>query len=203
MSLQFTQSTDSLRGGTPRYQAPELLSGASANHFGSDVYGFACVCYEVCSYSYLFPSHLYGLLRQILTGKVPFFELNNEIMVGIKVIGGDRPSKPKTLSPEDIWALLEACWGQNSESRPTMTDVLQRLHELGTLTPGKTPSPGTAWDRACSARFRHYVRRWPQLRPSAHAVERYIRGDLPAASAVKKDDSWLDIAAIRPRSISH
>jgi serine/threonine protein kinase len=45
ISLRFTHSTATPHGGTGRYQAPELLSGAR-NHFGSDVYAFACVCYE-------------------------------------------------------------------------------------------------------------------------------------------------------------
>lgn len=48
MTLRFTHSTVSIKGGTARYQAPELLSGKMQNHYGSDVYAFACVCYEVC-----------------------------------------------------------------------------------------------------------------------------------------------------------
>jgi serine/threonine protein kinase len=47
LSLKFTQSSRSGRAGTVRYQAPELLSNQSSNHFGSDIYAFACVCYEV------------------------------------------------------------------------------------------------------------------------------------------------------------
>jgi serine/threonine protein kinase len=43
----MTFSSHSGRAGTLRYQAPELLSNKSSNHFGSDVYAFACVCYEV------------------------------------------------------------------------------------------------------------------------------------------------------------
>jgi serine/threonine protein kinase len=46
MTLRFTHSTVSARGGTARYQAPELFRGEKA-HFCSDVYAFACVCYEV------------------------------------------------------------------------------------------------------------------------------------------------------------
>ncbi|KAJ7915743.1 heme peroxidase [Mycena leptocephala] len=46
MTLLFTTSTANGRGGTARYQAPELFQGGR-NHFGSDVYAFACVCYEV------------------------------------------------------------------------------------------------------------------------------------------------------------
>ena len=48
MTLRFTHSTSaSARGGTARYQAPELISTDNPNHFESDVYAFACVCYEV------------------------------------------------------------------------------------------------------------------------------------------------------------
>lgn len=47
MSLALTNSTANPQGGTARYQAPEVLSGKRSNHYGSDVYAFACVCYEV------------------------------------------------------------------------------------------------------------------------------------------------------------
>jgi serine/threonine protein kinase len=49
MTVRFTHTTATARGGTPRYQAPELIELGSAvrNHYGSDVYAFACVCYEV------------------------------------------------------------------------------------------------------------------------------------------------------------
>ncbi|KAJ6592819.1 kinase-like domain-containing protein, partial [Mycena capillaripes] len=43
MTLRFTHSTAHVRGGTARYQAPEIIQGGSLNHFGSDVYAFACV----------------------------------------------------------------------------------------------------------------------------------------------------------------
>lgn len=47
VTLRFTHSTASAQGGTARYQAPEILLGDMKNHRGSDVYAFACVCYEV------------------------------------------------------------------------------------------------------------------------------------------------------------
>ncbi|KAF7369146.1 Protein kinase domain-containing protein [Mycena venus] len=46
-TFRFTHSTPNVYGGTTRYQAPELFRGETKNHFGSDVYAFACVCYEV------------------------------------------------------------------------------------------------------------------------------------------------------------
>jgi len=70
MTVRFTHSTiANARGGTARYQAPELFTGESQNHFGSDVYAFACVCHE------------------ILTGMVPFHELINDMTVMFKVLG--------------------------------------------------------------------------------------------------------------------
>ncbi|KAJ7895941.1 kinase-like domain-containing protein, partial [Mycena olivaceomarginata] len=109
LSLKMMFSSNSGRAGTVRYQAPELLTNERSNHFGSDVYAFACVCYE------------------ILTGKVPFFEISVEMAVAIKVTTGARPSKPKTISPEDIWNLVEDCWSQNADERPTTAVILQRL----------------------------------------------------------------------------
>ncbi|KAJ6592900.1 kinase-like domain-containing protein, partial [Mycena capillaripes] len=109
LSLQLTFSSQSIRAGTVRYQAPELLLSKSSNHFGSDVYAFACVCYE------------------ILTGKVPFFEVSNDATVIFKVIEGTRPSRLDTISPEDLWLLLEACWHQQTDRRPSPTQILQRL----------------------------------------------------------------------------
>jgi serine/threonine protein kinase len=57
-SLQFTHSKNSVHGGTARYQAPEVLSAEMPNHYGSDVYAFACVCYEVCPLHFLPPCSL-------------------------------------------------------------------------------------------------------------------------------------------------
>ncbi|KAJ7126685.1 kinase-like domain-containing protein, partial [Mycena epipterygia] len=105
MTLRFTHSTVSAHGGTARYQAPELLAGDSLNHFGSDVYAFACVCYE------------------ILTGKVPFFEMPNDMAVSIKVIGGHRPSRPESIPVGGLWVLLQDCWEQTSDKRPTITQI--------------------------------------------------------------------------------
>ncbi|KAJ7733601.1 kinase-like domain-containing protein [Mycena olivaceomarginata] len=134
MAFQFTQSTESMRGGTARYQAPEVLEGTSANHVGSDVYAFACVCY------------------QILTGQLPFFELPNEIKIGIKVIGGYRPSRPEDMKfPDDLWTLLEECWAQASERRPKMPKIVRRLSGFPT---SRQVSKLADWDDTCSARFR-------------------------------------------------
>ncbi|KAJ7924141.1 kinase-like domain-containing protein [Mycena leptocephala] len=58
MAMQFTHSMADAQAGTARYQAPELFRGESQNHFGSDVYAFAGVCYEVSQTCLFFPTNL-------------------------------------------------------------------------------------------------------------------------------------------------
>ncbi|KAF7360303.1 Protein kinase domain-containing protein [Mycena venus] len=73
-----------LGGGTARYQAPELLMGETKNHFGSDVYAFACVCYEM------------------LIGKVPYFEFPLDITQLVEPAIGAKTKESATDWDETI-----------------------------------------------------------------------------------------------------
>ncbi|KAF7354991.1 Protein kinase domain-containing protein [Mycena sanguinolenta] len=152
LSLKMTFSSRSGRAGTVRYQAPELLKNESSNHYGSDVYAFACVSYE------------------ILTGKVPFFQLANEAAIIFKVVEGVRPSRLELISPE-LWLLLDDCWHQQTDKRPTTAAIAQRLSRRPIGKDMKPSSPD--WDDAYSARFRRSVREWSLL-PSVDEIERKI-----------------------------
>ncbi|KAJ6495966.1 kinase-like domain-containing protein [Mycena vulgaris] len=121
-----------------------------------DVYTFAYVCYE------------------ILTGMPPFSELTNDTAVGMRVIGGQRPSKPGVASPAGLWTLLENCWAQISDQRPTMTAILERL--VGLSIGAKTTHSEADWDETYSSRFRRSVQQWPLL-PSVSEVEHRIFKD--------------------------
>ncbi|KAJ7126731.1 kinase-like domain-containing protein [Mycena epipterygia] len=156
MTLRFTHSTANARGGTARYQAPELLLGESLNHFGSDVYAFACVCYE------------------ILTGKVPFFELPNDMAVSLKVVGGHRPSRPELTLADGLWTLLQDCWEQASNKRPTIAQIVQRL--VGSEIRAATDQTATDWDETFGSKFRRSLQCVPLL-PSVTGIKRRIFGD--------------------------
>ncbi|KAJ7440169.1 kinase-like domain-containing protein [Mycena latifolia] len=157
MTVRFTYSTASARGGTARYQAPELLLGERSNHFGSDVYAFACVCYE------------------IMTARVPFFELPNDMAVSIKVIAGQRPSRPESAPDDDaLWMLVQDCWEQSSEKRPAIKKIVQRL--LGPQIAAETAQSATDWDETLSSRFRRSLQDSPLL-PSVTEIERKVFGD--------------------------
>ncbi|KAF7354933.1 Protein kinase domain-containing protein [Mycena sanguinolenta] len=140
LSLKMTFSSRNGRAGTVRYQAPELLKHERSNYYGSDVYAFACVSYE------------------ILTGKIPFFELANDVAIIFKVVEGVRPSRLDAIS-SDLWVLLEDCWHQQVDKRPTMNAISHRL--LRQPIRGDIKQSPPDWDDAYSARFRRFIQEWP------------------------------------------
>ncbi|KAJ7783409.1 hypothetical protein B0H14DRAFT_2959608 [Mycena olivaceomarginata] len=129
--------------------------------------------------------------------------------VAIKVTTGARPSKPKTISPEDIWNLVEDCWSQNADERPTTAVILQRLKRRIGETIEQSPPD---WDDTYSAKFRRSIQEWPLL-PSIAEIERRIPSnpmdvddaflvalenlELADITAVHRDDiSWNDRIAL-------
>jgi len=124
-TISTTYSSTAKSGGTMRWQAPELLSiGADEtksyqyNSKASDIYAFACVCYEIFS------------------GELPFFENPYDIQVILGVMRGKRPTRPShDLSrtrgfSDEAWNLVQACWAQDPTQRPTTRQVMGRLRAL-------------------------------------------------------------------------
>ncbi|KAJ7873555.1 kinase-like domain-containing protein [Mycena leptocephala] len=136
-SIQFTSSSKSTQGGTTRYQAPEIHQGGY-NDYRVDVYAFACLVYEM------------------LTGTAPFPDLYTDVAVAMAVLQGERPSRPLLLpgAPvmDGLWNLLQMCWEQNPQNRPTASQIVGRLMGDG-IQATKTPST-TDWDETFTSRFR-------------------------------------------------
>ncbi|TFK35923.1 kinase-like domain-containing protein [Crucibulum laeve] len=109
-------------GGTVRWMAPELLDPEHEriNSKESDIYAFACVCYE--------------------ESQIPFYEILRDETVSLKVNKGYRPSRPVEDSPPFVewgltalmWRLMEDCWNQEISDRPHARNILRRLPTVDT-----------------------------------------------------------------------
>ncbi|KAJ7100527.1 kinase-like domain-containing protein [Mycena epipterygia] len=119
--LQLWSSTMG-KGGTPRWQAPELFqldTGAILrNTSAADVYAFGMVCYEM------------------FTGNHPFHDIKMDFMVYLAVQKGERPSRPphdfyptRGLN-DDIWHMIQICWASEPSERPHAGDVVEKLRSL-------------------------------------------------------------------------
>ncbi|KAJ7792928.1 kinase-like domain-containing protein [Mycena olivaceomarginata] len=176
VTLKFTHLTPSPRGGTSRYQAPELLLTAMPNHFGSDVYAFACVCYE------------------IWTGKAPFFEFPRDITVAIKVLEGLRPSRPETMPIDNnLWSLLQDCWKEEFRDRPNASQIIRLF--VGPAIRAKPTDAAVDWDETISSKCRRSLQDWPLL-PSIATIENRL-GD--RACSVLHSDAEVSIRRDAPR----
>ncbi|KAG5353082.1 hypothetical protein C0989_010464 [Termitomyces sp. Mn162] len=111
-----SQSSMSSRGGSIRWQAPELLGiendESVKNSKPSDVYALGCVFYEI-QYGY----------RPLRPSK-------------------SDPAWREWGLTKSIWALIEACWKSNPSKRPATEQVLQRIcHSDLQRNPNLRPRP--------------------------------------------------------------
>ncbi|KAJ7489234.1 kinase-like domain-containing protein [Mycena latifolia] len=146
MTICFTHSTAGPQRGTMRWQAPELLRGESGSNVRSDVYAFACVCYEIFS------------------EKIPFYEVPEHAVMFKVAIEGLRPAQPvpwpETTAYHNIWELMHECWNAPG-LRPAAAEIVQRL--VGPLIGAKSTHSGIDWDEMSSSRFRRSLQDWPLL----------------------------------------
>ncbi|KAG6914632.1 hypothetical protein DXG01_016206 [Tephrocybe rancida] len=149
-----SQSSVASRGGSARWQAPELHqsdndSDAEAsigihNTEKSDVFAWGCLCYE------------------IFTGYLPFYHIRLPTTVVLKILAGHKPLRPKAEEPawlrhgltEPIWALMEQCWDSDSVARPDMSTIVSQLKVEHPLS---DPRPGPQWPAGSAMRFRESV----------------------------------------------
>ncbi|KAK7054529.1 hypothetical protein VNI00_003727 [Paramarasmius palmivorus] len=102
------------QGGTLRWMAPELLSFSGEcirRTFASDIYAFGCLVVEV------------------YTGRPPFSDVSHDTQVLCKIYRGERPDRPCNMS-DSLWNLVQACWHQKSECRPSAEHVVHELRAI-------------------------------------------------------------------------
>ncbi|KAF7333365.1 Protein kinase domain-containing protein [Mycena venus] len=160
VTLRLTTASAPARGGTARYQAPELFQGESTKTFETDIYAFGCVCYE------------------ILTGKIPFHELSNDMKVMWEVAAGKRPAQPPsysgTIALDSLWELLQSCWNGQAQMRPNASQIVHRL--MGSPISATTTSSTTDWDDEMTSRFRRSFQS-KALLPSVAEIQSMIFGN--------------------------
>ncbi|KAJ6536000.1 hypothetical protein DFH09DRAFT_1179314 [Mycena vulgaris] len=104
----------SARSGSLRWMAPELLDPGCLQledfrrTFSTDVYAFACVCYE------------------LYTRTHPFAHIQLDPVVIFEIIGGRRPRRVPSI-PTQMWELIRACWCQDPRHRLATGDIIEKL----------------------------------------------------------------------------
>ncbi|KAG8955825.1 hypothetical protein FRC00_005212 [Tulasnella sp. 408] len=163
-----TQTVTSQRGqGTVRWESPEMLEGGPRT-FKSDVYAFGIT---------------------IITGKVPFDGVSTNAVMR-KVLKKERPiPKPRVSSTKEWhtkeWAVAEAAWAHDPESRPSMDRNL-------TVLRGPRKGPECRIQVLCDKFPQHegYVSRRMDGPTGSHVVTRSVEDGLvvtwdPAAQGPK------------------
>ncbi|XWS31314.1 hypothetical protein CRYUN_Cryun23aG0066000 [Craigia yunnanensis] len=108
--------------GTLPWMAPELLNGSSSRVSEKvDVFSFGISMWE------------------ILTGEEPYADMHCGAIIGGIVKNILRPPIPERCDP-DWRKLMEQCWSPDPESRPSFTDITNRLRSLSMLLQPKAPN---------------------------------------------------------------
>jgi small GTP-binding protein len=119
--LYAGQLQDNKRVANPTWVAPEIMSGRPFSPV-SDVYSFGILLWELFSH------------------EMPFEELNIKFMHQLEdaVRAGARPTIPASASNAHLAALMQACWHQTPEQRPSFSSVCQVLKDsvAPALAPG-------------------------------------------------------------------
>ncbi|KIM79496.1 hypothetical protein PILCRDRAFT_823402 [Piloderma croceum F 1598] len=116
-SMAVTTAVITRAAGTLRWQAPELMKDDDArNSRASDIYAYACVCYELFS------------------GKLPFHNISKDSGIMCAVLKGKRPPRPsddrsriRGLNNE-IWNIIETCWAKKPGRRLSAEQIVERLN---------------------------------------------------------------------------
>ncbi|KAK0447358.1 kinase-like domain-containing protein [Desarmillaria tabescens] len=129
-----TSSSSSRKGGTVKWQAPEVLSG-SPNSFPADVYSLGCVYFEV------------------FDGTIPWGNLREGAVIKNVCFEKKHPPYPKflvlTRHAGLWWAVMTTCWAYEPQYRPTLLSIMASLHATENM-----PITESKWDKSVPKRLR-------------------------------------------------
>jgi len=96
--------------GVISYMAPEILQGKEYT-MASDIYSFGMIMWE------------------LITGRMPFWNQNNDIELLIKICKNFRPPIIKN-TPKYYIELMQECWDSDPNKRPTTTYIFEKLIKI-------------------------------------------------------------------------
>ncbi|GAM24346.1 hypothetical protein SAMD00019534_075210 [Acytostelium subglobosum LB1] len=97
--------------GSPIWMAPELLMGSDNYTEKVDVYAYGIILWEIG------------------TGELPYSGLDSVQLAVAVSTKGLRPTIPSTW-PAPLHQLIQSCWHQDANQRPTFTQILAQLDKL-------------------------------------------------------------------------
>ncbi|KAG8896692.1 hypothetical protein FRB99_008760 [Tulasnella sp. 403] len=110
-----TFTTSSVGVGTLRWCAPEMWTADEPiKTLATDVWAFGALALE------------------ILTGRFPFYKLTNDHKVIFDVTNGVIPARedyPELPADNKFWDILESCWKQDPDERPSMAQLIELISD--------------------------------------------------------------------------
>src|ERR1044072_6259718 len=111
ISKSSTESIDNDKiYGIISYVAPEIFQGQKYTT-SSDIYSFGMIMWE------------------LMTGRMPFWDQNNDLGLIIKICKDFRPPIIKNI-PEGYAELMKKCWDPDSNKRPTAFVIIENLTDI-------------------------------------------------------------------------
>ncbi|KAG8735973.1 hypothetical protein FRC10_009948, partial [Ceratobasidium sp. 414] len=152
-TLQFTETVKQ-SGFTPRWTAPEILDEREVKQSKeADVYALGMTILVLFALHIPLTPKSHVNSQEIITGKLPYFYINNVIAlmraVGIK---NETPKRPEESIPSNsqhgdvLWSLLQSCWEFEPEQRPSAAKVVAIMK--GITREGLVPAPTEPEEKA-------------------------------------------------------
>ena len=70
-------------------------------------------------------------MYEILEGAIPYYEFVSNQEVVKKVLKGLTLDKPTKIPPSDqLWNIMQSCWLQHDDQRPSFQEIYQQLSSL-------------------------------------------------------------------------
>lgn len=115
-------NTSHRRRGTPRWMAPECMTGDPSTQM-SDIWSLGLTIWEARLRHFLTATSPHKT-HQVFSEVYPFEGLRTEVAIYNTISSTNlRPPRPTRLVQDDIWGLIESCWSADPSKRPGIAKV--------------------------------------------------------------------------------